>query len=150
MRWSASSDMELDAPRPDASLTAPSLASMPALLKAVMVAFGLHLALLAWMIARGPTTNPMWISLVLTCAAIFGLLRGSETARALVRGASVLGILGSVVTLIRLVPVLRMMPELGYLGLAMAGFGLAIAVLTFVTLGRDDVATWLARRSFGS
>ncbi len=142
--------MHEHASRPDPTSAVPSLASMPTLLKAVMACFGLHLALMAWMIAQSPETRAPWISLVLTGAAVLGLVRGSETARALVRAASVLGMIGAVVSLLKLVPVMRVMPQLAYVGLAAAGFGLVVAVLTFVTLGRDDVATWLARRAFGT
>jgi hypothetical protein len=147
---SAFAGMHEQASLPDPTPAAPSLANMPSSLKATMACFGLHLALMAWMISRSPESRAPWISLVLTTAAILGLMRGSETARALVRAASVLGMIGVVVSTLKLISVMRVVPELAYVGLAANGFGLAVAVLTFVTLGREDVATWLARRSFGT
>jgi hypothetical protein len=98
----------------------------------------------------GAATTGTWVGMAISVGMIIGLLRGSESVRAIVRALSVLGMLAGAVNVIRLVPYLGTgLDSLVYFGLAAAVFALVGSMFTFWVLGREDVEMWMARRSFG-
>jgi len=123
---------------------------MPISLKVVIGFFLLSLAFDGYTAVSGEATTVTWIRLAVGVGIIVGLLRGSESVRAIVRAFAVLGMLAGAVNVIRIVPYIDTAPSsLVVLGLAAACFALFAAMLTFWVLGREDVEMWMARRSFG-
>ncbi len=123
---------------------------MPLTLKLVIGFFGLGLAMNLYTASFGAATLGTWIGMTISVGVIIGLLRGSESVRAIVRALSILGMLVGAVSLIRLVPFFGMgLDTLVLFGVAAGVFGLGGSVFTFYALGREDVEMWMARRSFG-
>lgn len=124
---------------------------MPITLKIVIGFFGLGLALNLYTASSGEVSTAMWIGMAISVGIIIGLLRGSESVRAIVRALCILGLLVGVVSVIRLVPYLGMgLDSIVYFGLASAAFGLVGSMFSFWVLGREDVEMWMARRSLGA
>lgn len=125
--------------------------AMPTLLKVVIGFFALSIAWDLYLVVNGAAGTAQWIRMAIGIAVIIGLLRGSESTRAIVRALSVLGMLGGAVMLIRLIPVLGAMPaSLMVLGLGATLLALLGSAFSFWALGREDLEMWMARRSFGA
>lgn len=118
---------------------------MPTALK-VVVGFQL-LGILAdvYTVATGAGTTTVYARLAIGIALVAALLRGNESARAVVRFFAVIGVIGSVVMLLQGLQ-LGMGHALGMVALGTGALGLVANLYTFWALGRDDVHTWMATR----
>jgi hypothetical protein len=125
--------------------------AMPTVLKVVIGFFALSIAWDLFLVVNGAASTAQWVRMAIGIAVIVGLVRGSESTRAIVRALSVLGMLGGALALLQMIPLLGAAPaSLMIFGLAaalLAGLG---SLFSFWVLGREDVEMWMARRSFGA
>lgn len=124
--------------------------AMPLTLKILLALFGVGLCFDAYLLSAVGGSTALYLRMALTLGAVVGLLRGSESVRALLRALAVVGFAAAAFTLVRMVPVLQISPSLAMLGVIAGAIMLVHAGFMFWTLGREDVEMWLARRSFGS
>ena len=125
--------------------------AMPTLLKVVIGFFALSIAWDLYLVVNGAAGTAQWIRMAIGIGVIVGLVRGSESTRAIVRALSVLGMLGGTLTLLQMVPLLGALPaSLMIFGLGAALLAVLGSLFSFWALGREDVEMWMARRSFGA
>lgn len=125
--------------------------TMPVLLKVVIGFFALSLCWDLYLVAGGAANTTEWIRMAIGVAVIVGLVRGSESTRAIVRALSVLGMIVGTLLVLRMIPLLGAAPA----GLMILGLGSALlaalgSLFSFWALGREDVEMWMARRSLGA
>lgn len=125
--------------------------AMPTVLKVVIGFFALSIAWDLYLVVNGAASTAQWIRMAIGIAVIVGLVRGSESTRAIVRALSVLGMLGGAIILLQMIPLLGAAPaSLMIFGLAAALLAVLGSLFSFWALGREDVEMWMARRSFGA
>jgi hypothetical protein len=125
--------------------------AMPTLLKVVIGFFALSIAWDLYLVVNGAAGTAQWIRMAIGIGVIVGLVRGSESTRAIVRALSVLGMRGGTLTLLQMVPLLGALPaSLMIFGLGAALLAVLGSLFSFWALGREDVEMWMARRSFGA
>ena len=125
--------------------------AMPTVLKVVIGFFALSIAWDLYLVVNGAASTAQWIRMAIGIAVIVGLVRGSESTRAIVRALSVLGMLGGAIILLQMIPLLGAAPaSLMIFGLAAALLAVLGSLFSFWGLGREDVGMWMARRSFGA
>jgi hypothetical protein len=125
--------------------------AMPTVLKVVIGFFALSIAWDLYLVVNGVASTAQWVRMAIGIAVIVGLVRGSESTRAIVRALSVLGMVGGALTLLQMIPLLGAAPlSLMIFGLAAALLAVFGSLFSFWVLGREDVEMWMARRSFGA
>jgi hypothetical protein len=124
---------------------------MPTTLKLVLGFFALGLALDLYTVVVDAGSTVTWIRMAVAVGIIAGLVRGSESVRAIVRAFAVLGMLVGAVNVIRVVPYIGSgLDSLVAIALVAGGIAVLGSAFTFWVLGREDVEMWMARRSFGA
>ncbi|MBX7079587.1 MAG: hypothetical protein K1X88_10400 [Nannocystaceae bacterium] len=123
--------------------------AMPMTLKILLGLFAAGLCFDAYLLSAMGGGTGVWLRVALTLGAMIGLLRGSESVRALLRAIAVIGFALAAFSLVRMIPVMQISPSLAMVGVVAGAIMLVHAGFMFWTLGREDVELWMARRSFG-
>lgn len=124
---------------------------MPLTLKIVIAFFALSIALDLYTVVMDAGTTTQAVRIAIGVGVVLGLLRGSESVRAIVRVLAVLGMLGGVIAVLRIVPYVSMLPSsMVVLGLGAGVLAVFGSIFTFWVLGQERVEMWMARRSMGA
>lgn len=95
--------------------------------------------------ATGGETS-QWVSVALYVAFLYGLIAGSEGARAILRFFAGVGVFFAGLSLFLIVASGLMATGLGTLGLAVSAYALAVNGFMFWCLGQEDVKAWIVAR----
>jgi hypothetical protein len=119
--------------------------TMPLKLKLVIGAYALFIPLEAWWISMFGNSTKSTVRIAVCVLAMVFLIRGSDRARALLRGLAAVGAIFGLILLVQLSGL-----GVGSWPTMTAGLALAIYAFMFWALGQDDVRRWMWTRSMPS
>jgi hypothetical protein len=96
----------------------------------------------------GETTA--WVGVAVNVAFIFGIMRGSEGARTVLRFFAALGLIVSVIGVLMVSASGLASTQLGMIALLASGFSGVVTGFMYWCLGQEDVIAWITARRLGA
>lgn len=100
--------------------------------------------------AAGSGATADWIAVVINIAFMFGIIRGSEGARALLRGFAAIGLIFSAIGILMIAASGLAMTGLGVTGLLAGVYSVVVCAFMYWCLGQEDVIAWITSRRVGA
>jgi len=91
-----------------------------------------------------------WIAVGVNVLFIFGIMRGSEGARAILRGLAALGFILTTIGLVMVAASGLASTPLGMVAAASGLLGAVVSGFMYWCLGQEDVISWITARRLGT
>jgi len=100
--------------------------------------------------AANTAETSSWIGVGVNVLFIVGIMRGSEGARAILRGLAALGFILSALGLIMVAASGLASTNLGMIAMVSGLFGAVVSGFMYWCLGQEDVISWITARRIGA